>query len=149
MPITVSSACHCFYRPCFPLVASSDTPGEWLMYSCPPSSTGIYYYYYYYYYYCYCYYYLKNLTLKAGQIGQTRRSTGTLTRAIKQPHGICSLIVHVFKRVQYGHAAFLIHVGTLQLPRHILTYIERKHYHVGKKLPTSVLYGTRYFISSQ
>ena len=29
MPITVS----CAYRPSFPLVASYDTPGQWLMYS--------------------------------------------------------------------------------------------------------------------
>ena len=62
MPITVSSA----YQPCFPLVASYDTPGQWLMYSCVPSTWIIIIIviivvviiiiiiinYYYYYYYC-------------------------------------------------------------------------------------------------
>ena len=38
---------------------------------------------------------------------------------------------------------FLIHTGTQQLPRKMPTCIERKHYQVGKKLPTSVLYRTQ------
>ena len=33
MPISVSNA----YRPCFPEVASYDTPLQWLMYPCDPS----------------------------------------------------------------------------------------------------------------
>ena len=45
-------------------------------------------------------YYLKYLALKAGQIRQGCRTTGTLTQAIKQPHGIYRLAGHVFKRAQ-------------------------------------------------
>ena len=37
----------------------------------------------------------------------------------------------------------LTHVDTRQLPRQIPAYIEKKHYHLAKKLPTSVLYGTQ------
>ena len=40
-------------------------------------------------------------------------------------------------------AAFLIHVNTRQLPKQTPTYIEKKHYHVGKMLPTWVLYGSQ------
>ena len=39
--------------------------------------------------------------------------------------------------------AFLIHVGTRQLPRQMPTYIEKKYYHVGKKLQTWILYCTQ------
>ena len=56
-------------------------------------------------------------------------------------------------------AAFLIHVGTQQLPRQMPTYIEKKHYHVGKKVadicfvwhldtlfqPNDILVGTSLF----
>ena len=38
-------------------------------------------------------------------------------------------------------AAFITHVGTQQMP----TYIEKKHYYVGKKFPMWVLYGTQIF----
>ena len=32
------------------------------------------------------------------------------------------------------YTAFLTHVYTRQLPRQMLTYIEKKYYHVGKKV---------------
>ena len=47
MPITVFSV----YRLCSPLIAFYNTPRQWLMYYCGPSTT--HYYYYCYYYYCY------------------------------------------------------------------------------------------------
>ena len=47
MPITVFSV----YRLCSPLIAFYNTPRQWLMYYCGPSTR--HYYYYCYYYYCY------------------------------------------------------------------------------------------------
>ena len=47
------------------------------------------------------------------------------------------LMTPVISRV--GTTAFLIHVGMQKM----FTNIEKKHYHVGKKLPMSVLYGTQ------
>ena len=41
--------------------------------------------------------------------------------------------------------AFLIHIGMWQLLGQMLTYVEKKHYHIVKKLPMLVLYGTQIF----
>ena len=40
-------------------------------------------------------------------------------------------------------SSFLIHIGMQQLLRQMPTYIEKKHYHVSKKLSIWVLYGTQ------
>ena len=39
------------------------------------------------------------------------------------------------------YTAFLTHVGMRQFPRQMPGYIEKEHYHVGKKFPVPVLYG--------
>ena len=47
---------------------------------------------------------------------------------------------------KYNMAAFLIHMSMQQLPSQMPTYIEKKHYHISKKLlmlPTWVFYGTQ------
>ena len=54
---------------------------------------------------------------------------------------LCAYVNNVSCVNNMSYAAFLIHVGTWQLLRQILTYIEKKQYHIGKKFPTLFLYG--------
>ena len=49
----------------------------------------------------------------------------------------------IFQWGKGGGSVFLIHINTEQLPRQTLRYIKKNHYHVGKKLPIFVLYGTQ------
>ena len=44
------------------------------------------------------------------------------------------IFTNTFEYILNRYTAFLTHVDTRQLPRQMSAYVEKKHYHVGKKV---------------